>query len=60
VPADAQDVFVLAFVHGRQADEIAAALGCGDDDAARRREDVHRLMREIGESGAFRPAAPAG
>lgn len=60
VPPDEQDVFVLACVHGQQAGEIAATLGCAQVVASQRREDVLRLMREIGESGAIRTPDPRG
>lgn len=60
VPPDVQDVFVLACVHGQQAGEIAATLGCTRDVATRRCEDVLRLMRKIGESGAVQTPDPGG
>ena len=60
VPPDIQDVFVLACVHGQQAGEIAATLGCDRDAASRRREDALRLIGEIGKSGVFHTAAPGG
>ena len=60
VPPDEQDVFVLACVHGQQAGDIAAMLGCPPDVATRRCEDVLRLMRRIGESGAVQTPDPGG
>jgi DNA-directed RNA polymerase specialized sigma24 family protein len=52
VPPELQEVFVLACVHGRDIDEIAADLNCDYDTARSRCDEAVRLIRNIGESAA--------
>jgi hypothetical protein len=60
VPPDVQEVFVLSCVHGRDAAEVAADLGCDHDAANTRRDEAFRLMREISQSAESRLAESEG
>lgn len=56
VPREHQEVFALAYVEGYPDTEIAAALGCSEDTARQRREDMIHLLQELSRTVLLRNA----